>query len=221
MKTLNSSCASFGISILFATAALAAGPGSSNDFGGKRVLIIGVDGLRPDAMIAANTPNIDALIAQGVITHQAFAGGVTGTPTLQPTISGPGWGSITIGVWTDKHKIVDNSFTAYKNAVATNYPHFFKRLKTAKPNSYLSSISSWSSVEDELVSKVASSVNYHVKATGATYADRDLDVKNKAVATSCSCTSTRWTGPATAPASARRIRTTSARSRPWMATSAR
>ncbi|MCW1926120.1 alkaline phosphatase family protein [Luteolibacter arcticus] len=160
----------------------AAGPGAGNDFAGKRVLIIGIDGLRPDAMIAANTPNIDALIAQGVVTHNAYAGGVLGTSTQQPTISGPGWGSITIGVWTDKHKIVDNGFAAYKNSVSTNYPHFFKRIKAAKPNSYLSSIVSWGAIEDYLVSKVASSVNYHVKATGASYPDRDLDVKNKAVA---------------------------------------
>ncbi|MFD0894848.1 alkaline phosphatase family protein [Luteolibacter ambystomatis] len=160
----------------------AAGPGASNDFGGKRVLIIGIDGMRDDALQAADAPNIASLTAQGVITHTAYAGGVLGTATQQPTISGPGWCSITIGVWTDKHKVVDNSFTAYKNSVATNYPHFFKRLKDAKPNSYLSSITSWSSIEDSIVSKVASSVNYHVKATGATYADRDLDVKNKAVA---------------------------------------
>lgn len=159
----------------------AAGPGNTNDFGGKRVLIIGIDGLRPDAMIAANTPNIDSLIAQGVVTHNAFAGGVLGAATQQPTISGPGWGSILIGVWTNKHKIVDNSFSAYKNSVATNYPHFFKRLKTAKPNAYVSSITSWGAIEDYLVSKVASSVNYHVKGTGAGYPDRDLDVKNKAV----------------------------------------
>jgi len=164
------------------TTASAAGPGAGNDFGGKRVLIIGIDGLRPDAMIAANTPNIDALINQGVVTHNAYAGGDLGSATQQPTISGPGWGSITIGVWTDKHKIVDNGFAAYKKTVATNHPHFFQRIKAAKPNSYLSSIVSWGAIEDYLVSKISTSVNYHVKATGASYPDRDLDVKNKAVA---------------------------------------
>lgn len=165
-----------------APSSFAAGPGAGNDFGGKRVLIIGIDGLGSDAMLAANTPNIDALINQGVVTYNAFAGGVLGTSTQQPTISGPGWGSITIGVWTDKHKIVDNGFAAYKKNVATNYPHFFKRIKDTKPNSYLSSITSWGAIEDYLVSKIASSVDYHVKATGASYPDRDLDVKNKAVA---------------------------------------
>lgn len=168
--------------LALSTASFASGPGNTNDFGGKRVLIIGIDGLRPDAMIAAATPNIDALAAQGVVTHHAFAGGILGTSTQQPTISGPGWASITIGVWTDKHKIVDNSFSAYKKTVANNYPHFFKRIKTAEPGAYLSSIVSWGAIEDYLISKVSSSVNHHVKATGASYADRDLDVKNKAVA---------------------------------------
>lgn len=161
--------------------ALAAGPGASNDFAGKRVLIVGVDGLRADALQAANTPRIDALIAQGVVTQQAFAGGVLGTATQQPTVSGPGWASITTGVWRDKHKIIDNSFSGYKNSVASNYPHFFKRLKDAYPNAYVSSITSWAAIEDYLVSKVASSVNYHVKGLGGTYAERDLDVKNKAL----------------------------------------
>lgn len=159
----------------------AAGPGASNDFGGKRVLIIGIDGMRSDALRAADAPNIAALSAQGVTTYNAIAGGILGTPTQQPTISGPGWCSITIGVWTDKHKIVDNDFSPYTAAVASDYPHFFQRLKAAKPNSYLSSIVSWGPIEDQIVGKVASSVNYHVKATGADYPARDLDVTNKAV----------------------------------------
>jgi hypothetical protein len=160
----------------------AAGPGAGNDFGGKRVLIVGIDGLRPDALIAANTPNIDALISDGVVTHHAFAGGTLGTATQQSTLSGPGWGSIAIGVWTDKHKIVDNGFSGYKKTVATNYPHFFQRIKTAKPNAYVSSIVSWAAIEDYIVARVASSVNYHVKGVGASYPDRDLNVKNLAVA---------------------------------------
>lgn len=160
----------------------AAGPGASNDFGGKRVLIIGIDGMRDDALQAANAPNIAALAAQGVITHNAYAGGVLGTTTQQPTLSGPGWSSITIGVWTDKHKVVDNAFTAYKNSVSTNYPHFFRRLKDAKPNCYLSSIVSWGSIEDSIVSKNASAFNYHVKASASTEEGLDTDVKNKAVA---------------------------------------
>lgn len=159
----------------------AAGPGASNDFAGRRVLIIGIDGLTVDGFKAADTPRIDALAAAGVMTHHAYAGGDLGTPTEQPTISGPGWASITIGVWTNKHQVVDNSFKKYEGDTAANYPHFFKRLKDAKPGSYLSSIVAWGAVEDYIVSKSAESVDYHVKTVGATYPERDLDVKNKAV----------------------------------------
>lgn len=162
--------------------ASAAGPGDTNDFGGRRVLIIGIDGLRSDALQAAQAPNIAALTAHGVITYHACAGGALGTPTQQPTISGPGWTSITTGVWTDRHRVVDNSFRAYQEATAAEYPHFFKRLKDARPGSCLASISSWSSIEDSIISKIASSVDYHGKGIGPAYPERDLDVKDKAVA---------------------------------------
>jgi predicted AlkP superfamily pyrophosphatase or phosphodiesterase len=168
--------------VAFSTPTFAAGPGASNDFGGKRVLIIGIDGLRADALALANTPNLDALAAQGVLTYQAYAGGDLGTVTEQPTWSGPGWTSITTGVWTNKHKVVGNTFAGYKKNVATNYPHFFKRLKDLKPNAYVSSIVDWAPIDSQIVDKVASSVNYRVIGTGSTYALQDADVKNKAVA---------------------------------------
>jgi hypothetical protein len=164
------------------TPVFAAGPGASNDFGGKRVLIIGIDGLRPDALALANTPHLDALAAQGVLTYQAYAGGELGTVTEQPTWSGPGWTSVTTGVWTNKHKVVDNTFAGYKKNVAASYPHFFKRLKDLRPNAYVSSIVDWTPIDSQIVDKIASSVNYRAIGTGATYALQDADVKNKAVA---------------------------------------
>lgn len=62
----------------------------------RKVLFIGIDGCRPDAIEKADTPNIDRLVANGVMS--------TNTSILGPrdcgneTISGPGWSSIFTGV---------------------------------------------------------------------------------------------------------------------------
>ena len=49
----------------------------------QKVLIIGIDGCRPDALEVANTPNLDMLIANGTFTYDAMNEDVT--------YSGPGW----------------------------------------------------------------------------------------------------------------------------------
>jgi len=84
----------------------------------RKVLVIGLDGVRPDIMAETNTPNIDALIAVG-----AFSDRVT---TKAQTISGPGWSSMLTGVWPEKHGVVSNDLTP--NHYAT-YPDFLTRLE--------------------------------------------------------------------------------------------
>lgn len=104
-----------------------------------RVLIIGIDGLGAPALEAANTPNLDALIADGCYTDQARTGIVT--------VSGPGWSSFLCGVWMDRHGVKENTF---RGANYDEYPHFFKRLREAKPDVYTAHIVCWLPV-DELI----------------------------------------------------------------------
>jgi predicted AlkP superfamily pyrophosphatase or phosphodiesterase len=54
------------------------------------VLILGIDGVRPDRLAAASTSVLDSLAA-----HGAFSDAAT---TRAPTVSGPGWSSMLIGV---------------------------------------------------------------------------------------------------------------------------
>ena len=72
----------------------------------KKVLFIGLDGCRSDALNIANTPNMDALIENGLFIDNALCS-ING----QPTYSGSGWSSMIIGVWYDKHGVSDNSFS--------------------------------------------------------------------------------------------------------------
>lgn len=134
-------------------------------FSGKdpKVLIIGIDGCRPDGITAANTPNLDALIADGTYSLDARNTGITS--------SGPGWSSMLTGVWQDKHKVVDNSFSGSN---FTRYPHFFKRIEENNPNSRTVSVSQWHPINDQIANGFAD--------IARNTADSSVDVKNKAVA---------------------------------------
>jgi predicted AlkP superfamily pyrophosphatase or phosphodiesterase len=68
----------------------------------RKVLIVGVDGLRGDGIPGADTPAIDALFADGAVTYEAS------THLRAPTVSGPGWSSMLTGVDADKHLIYGN-----------------------------------------------------------------------------------------------------------------
>lgn len=123
----------------------------SSGFANRHVLILGIDGCRVDALLAANAPNLMALAARGTVTYSAYAGGIQGTPTQQPTVSAPGWASILTGVWTDKHRVTENTFSGYD---FTNHPHLFRRLKEYNPSAYLASIVEWAPVDTYLVGPV-------------------------------------------------------------------
>lgn len=84
----------------------------------KKVLVIGLDGVRPDILAETETPNIDALITVG-----AYSDSVT---TKAQTISGSGWSSMLTGVWPEKHGVVSNDFTTNDYA---DYPDFLTRLE--------------------------------------------------------------------------------------------
>jgi len=133
------SCCLFG-AILLVTSAFAKEP---------KVLLIGIDGVRPDALIVADTPNINRLIAEG-----------TFDPTCQilgeryresNTVSGASWSSILTGVWADKHGVHDNSFEG-KNY--TEYPHYFVRIKDHLPEAEtVSLVSVWNPIDRHIVEK--------------------------------------------------------------------
>lgn len=88
----------------------------------KKVLLIGIDGVRPDVLAEVDTPNIDALIASGAFSDRAN--------TTRPTVSGPSWSSMLTGVWPEKHGVRSNNFEG--NHYAT-YPDFLTRIEQVRP----------------------------------------------------------------------------------------
>lgn len=112
----------------------------------RRVLIVGVDGTRPDALAKAKTPHFDQLIESGTFTDTAQ---ILGTRYQEnDTISGPGWSSILTGVWADKHGVHDNSFRGRQYEL---FPHFFKHLKRARPEAETISLVSWEPISEYIV----------------------------------------------------------------------
>jgi len=97
-----------------------------------KVLILGLDGIRPDRLALASTPVLDSLAA-----HGAFSDAATTRP---PTVSGPGWSSMLIGVWADKHGVLNNDFTT--NAYA-RYPDLLTRIEEIQPGLATLAVVDW------------------------------------------------------------------------------
>ncbi len=76
---------------------------SVNDFSAiKHVVVIGVDGMSPDGIQKANTPNIDALIKTGAHSFSAQA--------VLRTMSSPNWTSMMMGAPPKAHRVKSNKW---------------------------------------------------------------------------------------------------------------
>lgn len=106
----------------------------------KRVLVIGIDGCRPNALWLATTPNLDRLKAAGAFTDDARA--------VLPTSSGPNWASLLTGVEPAKHGVHDNTFVGANFAT---FPHFFVRLKEKRPSTFAASFTQWDRIATDIV----------------------------------------------------------------------
>ena len=87
-----------------------------------KVLLVGWDGVRPDVLREVPTPNLDSLSAAGTFSDAAR--------TARPTVSGPTWSSILIGVWPEKHGVHSNDFSSNRYS---EYPDFFTRIESVNP----------------------------------------------------------------------------------------
>jgi len=128
----------------------------------NKVLIIGIDGTRPDALLNATTPNLDDLWKNGAYSFTA--------KTDEISSSGICWTGMMTGVWHDKHKVISND---YKNPNVAEYPHFFRRFKEFDAASKRYSIVHWAPLHKIL---------QEGDATNATHVKSDAVVSENAVA---------------------------------------
>ena len=139
--------------------------------------MIGIDGVRSDALQAAETAAIDALIADGVVSYDGFAGGELDGATQQATLSGPGWSTILTGVWIDKHGVRANAFVGSQ---FDEYPHFFQRIREQNPDAVLSSFVTWTPIHDEILAPGTADVAF--SPSGVSSAEADVEVTAAVVA---------------------------------------
>lgn len=99
----------------------------------QRVLVIGLDGFGAEGYKIAKHPNIDALVAEGVLS-------LTTRPVM-PSVTMPNWTSHLSGAGPEEHGVVNNNWTIDKHdlqAVEADkegfYPSIFKLLKDQVPD---------------------------------------------------------------------------------------
>lgn len=108
---------------------LLAGPAQNS--APSRVLLIGIDGVRPDMLVRAETPNLDALAALGGFKEmQIDDRGIS--------ISGPMWSTILTGTWPSEHGVMDNH-----DEPAQRVPDVFTRLRRAGASHMPVAVASW------------------------------------------------------------------------------
>lgn len=90
--------------------------------GDRKLLVVGIDGLRRDRIADARAPRLSGLIAGGLFAPSRLD--LRGAQSM----SGPGWSTIATGVWADRHGVVDNEFGAPR---FDRYPGFLTRAARA------------------------------------------------------------------------------------------
>ena len=108
----------------------------------KKLLFIGIDGCRPDALTQAETPNMDELINGGIYFNDALCS-ING----QATVSGPGWSTMITGVWYDKHGVYDNSFSGSN---FDEYPPFNVLLEESGQEYHTASFIMWTPIHTQI-----------------------------------------------------------------------
>lgn len=142
-----------------------------------RVLVIGIDGAGGRYVPLANTPNIDALIENGIARFDFYnEGGLVESPPPGYGASGVNWSTIVTGASAAHHGVVDNSFAGSK---FNNFPHFFKYIQDHNPSSYRASIVSWEPINSVILANQYASLERQFP--GLTAAQQDLQVRNAAV----------------------------------------
>ena len=94
----------------------------------KRVLFVGIDGVRTDSLRKAHSPVIDQLAAEGIFTDRMNI--LAPRDVGHDTVSHSSWSTIFTGVWADKHGVRTSDFS---QSNFDRYPHVFQLVKQRQP----------------------------------------------------------------------------------------
>jgi len=111
----------------------------------RKVLVIGLDGVRSDAMQQNSSPFLHSLS----ITDDVYFTPSHGVELI--TYSGPNWSSILTGVHYEKHQVDDNSF---ENPNYSDYSTFFEYIEEVDTSINTASIVNWTPINTHILSAV-------------------------------------------------------------------
>jgi predicted AlkP superfamily pyrophosphatase or phosphodiesterase len=125
--------------LLFVSAAICAG---AQVAGVEHVLVIGVDGMAPFGIEAADTPVMDGLMKRGAWTMHARA--------VMPTSSSPNWASMIMGAGPEQHGVTSNEWQPDKHEIEPTvkgpggiFPTIFSVLHEQRPNAHIAVLHHW------------------------------------------------------------------------------
>ena len=109
----------------------------------EHVIVIGIDGMSPNGIMNAETPNIDFLVENGASTMNARA--------VLPTSSSSNWASMIMGAGPEQHGITSNNWERDEHTlppISTGmediFPTIFSVLREQKPDAEIAAIYHWS-----------------------------------------------------------------------------
>lgn len=146
-------CGEIGFTVLVVAIGLVAGwvvaYGSVGDPGEpavRKVLLLGIDGVRSDALKLSHTPTLDELARRGAFAHDTQILGER--YRRNDTVSAAGWSSILTGVWADRHGVNGSTF---EGGNFRKYPSFLERVKRARPEAKTGVFVSWPDIARHII----------------------------------------------------------------------
>lgn len=109
----------------------------------NKVIIIGIDGFRSDAMTQEITPSIFDFSQRNAYKNLSHL-------TEKDTYSGPNWSSILTGVHYNKHNVTDNSFDG---SLFDMFPTFLNYIENNVSSINTSSIVNWLPINQKILSR--------------------------------------------------------------------
>ena len=143
----------------------------------KRVLMIGIDGAGGSYTQTANTPNLDALSANGAARYDFYnEGGLILNPPEAYGASGVNWSTMNTGASAASHGVSDNGFGGNN---LENVPHWFKHIKDHDPSRFTASIVNWAPINQQILPDQYADLE--IDFSGLPLATEDALVRNSVV----------------------------------------
>jgi hypothetical protein len=143
----------------------------------EHVIVIGVDGLSPDGIRKAETPNIDQMVANGTVKWNVR--------TVLTSASSQNWASMIMGAGPEQHGIVNNDWEMDDHTLPPitqeadgRFPTIFSILHKAQPNAEIGAVYHWGGF-GRLFQKNAVNYDKHFSTEDSTAADFIQYIKNK------------------------------------------